>query len=120
VKGVTKELFIAAQGISRRFYLNKRSFLLVGGAARVIDPGRSNRIFTRYTVVGSKVSQPNFCNIGRTTASRIAHSVPHLSLSEMTQGEEEKYYEEARKFTWGHFDLHSKHRLEMFESYVTR
>ena len=37
----------------------------------------------------------------------------------MTQREEEKYYEEARKFTWDHFDLHSKHRLEMFKSHVT-
>ncbi len=37
----------------------------------------------------------------------------------MMQREEEKYYEEARRFAWDYFDLHSKHRLEMFKSYVT-
>ena len=37
----------------------------------------------------------------------------------MTQREEGKCYEEARRFAWDYFDLHSKHRLEMFKSYVT-
>ncbi len=40
-------------------------------------------------------------------------------ISKMMQREEEKYYEEARRFAWDYFDLHSKHRLEMFKSYVT-
>ncbi len=37
----------------------------------------------------------------------------------MTQREEENCYEEARGFAWDYFDLHSKHRLEMFKSYIT-
>jgi hypothetical protein len=32
---------------------------------------------------------------------------------------EDELHREARKFAWDHFDLHAKHRLEMFRSYVT-
>jgi hypothetical protein len=36
-------------------------------------------------------------------------------MSLPTEGE---IHGEARKFAWGHFDLHARHRLEMFRSYV--
>jgi hypothetical protein len=37
----------------------------------------------------------------------------------MTALQEDSIYTEARRFAWDHFDLHAKHRLEMFKSYVT-